>query len=230
VPMKYSLKLAASVLALALLTGIAAFADTPVIQILSPTGSVVAPGFPFSQPITIQITHDSLDDLNVFNVKIGATLETAVSLIGDDVGNPFGSGSSCAAVLTASGRTCSVVGNTATLVFPWQVPSAGSYLLWTTVRHQGHGQDGVATDEETVAFSLISVGYPAPPAIANAYINSTDLKSGAPKVRGCVISQIAANHAHDQKYNAPPGPYNEALVKADVDYLWPLCGGGAPKR
>jgi hypothetical protein len=97
-------------------------------------------------------------------------------------------------------------------------------VIEIVARHQG----AEGSDEETVLVGVVSASYPAPPAIANAYINSTNLKSSAPKVRGCVLNQIAAKHANGQQYGAAPGPYNEAAIQADVVTFWPSCGGGTP--
>jgi hypothetical protein len=49
------------------------------------------------------------------------------------------------------------------------------------------------------------------------------LKKSSATTRGCVISQIAQLHGQTQKYNPPPGPYNNALVQSDVLAFWPAC-------
>jgi hypothetical protein len=70
----------------------------------------------------------------------------------------------------------------------------------------------------------LSVEYPAPPAIANAYINSTStLKNLFGKKRGCIINEIAQRHGQQEAYGAKPGPYNEALVQSDVLFFGASC-------
>jgi hypothetical protein len=81
------------------------------------------------------------------------------------------------------------------------------------------------SDTQTATFVLLmGVEYPAPPAIANAFINANgSLKKASPTVRGCVINQIALLHGQTQKYNPPPGPYNNSLVQNEVLTFWPTC-------
>jgi hypothetical protein len=93
-------------------------------------------------------------------------------------------------------------------------------VITASVKHQS--ETGAVT--ETVTFSIVAVEYPAPPAIANAYINQLYGGRGAARVRGCVINQIAANHVAG-RYGPKGGPYDNALVQSDVRYFWPLCGG-----
>jgi hypothetical protein len=81
-----------------------------------------------------------------------------------------------------------------------------------------------------VAFDLqtIAIEYPAPPAIANAYINSLGAaikKAFTAGARGCVISDIAQNHGQLEKYGPKPGPYNVAMVQQDVRIYSTGCGG-----
>jgi hypothetical protein len=81
------------------------------------------------------------------------------------------------------------------------------------------------SDTQTATFVLLmGIEYPAPPAIANAFINTNgSLKKASPTVRGCVINQIALLHGQTQKYNPPPGPYNNSLVQNEVLTFWPTC-------
>lgn len=78
------------------------------------------------------------------------------------------------------------------------------------------------TDEDAATFNLVAVEYPAPPATANAYVNS-NYKSLGVKKRGCVISQIANNHAQLSKYGPKGGPYDNPLVRSGVDSYIGTC-------
>lgn len=190
-------------------------ADTPVINVTSPTGTVFVSSFPYAATITLSIHHTSLSGLNVLEVSVDGSSITGV------IGNPFDNGNQCrpTAFSGTVGSTCNTSSdNDATVSVPWSVPAPGTYSVSIRTRHQG--DEG--TDTEDVTFSLVAVEYPAPPAIANAYINATYKKS-APKVRGCVISQIANNHAQLSKYGPKGGPYDNAMVKADVDVYIGAC-------
>jgi hypothetical protein len=149
-------------------------------------------------------------------------LVNGASLFASAVGDPFGTSNECKSPnLTSVTITCSTNGSDeATFGIPWTVPAPGTHTITVSIKHQ----NDIGEDEETVTFSLIAVEYPAPPAIANAYINRTFPKSAA-KVRGCVISQIAEKHAHDSAYGPKGGPYDSALVEADVLSFWAPCGG-----
>jgi hypothetical protein len=71
---------------------------------------------------------------------------------------------------------------------------------------------------------MLAVEYPAPPAVANAYINSDPTYKAAPgKKRGCIISKVAEKHAKWSDdpyvgYGPKGGPYIEEAIEADVDY------------
>ena len=200
-----ALALIASLLAFAPATKVQA--DTPVINVTSPTGTVFVSSFPYSTTIALSIHHISLKDLNVLEVTVDGTSLTGV------IGNPFDNSSQCRPAAFVGGTTCNTSSSDdATVTVPWSVPGPGTYSVGVRIRHGG--AEGV--DEEDVSFTLVAVEYPAPPATANAYINST-YKGISAKKRGCVISQIANNHAHDSKYGPKGGPYDNDLVRADVD-------------
>ena len=203
---------------LALMASLLAFApppnakaDTPVITINSPTGTVFVSSFPYNTTIGLSIHHVSLKDLNVLEVTVDGNTLTGV------IGNPFDNSNQCRSAAFVGGSTCNTSSDDdATVTVPWSVPGPGTYSVGVRIRHQGN--EGI--DEEDVTFNLVAIEYPAPPAIANGYINSVYKKLSATK-RGCVISQIANNHAHDSKYGPKGGPYDSDLVKADVDtYLY----------
>ena len=188
-------------------------ADTPVINITSPTGTVFVSSFPYATTISLSIHHVSLSNLNVLEVTVDGNSLTGI------IGNPFDGSNQCRPVAFVGGTTCNTSStDDATVTVPWSVPAPGTYSVGVRIRHQG--SEGI--DEEDVTFSLVAVEYPAPPAIANGYINSV-YKGISAKKRGCVISLIANNHAHDSKYGPKGGPYDNDLVKADVDTYIYAC-------
>jgi hypothetical protein len=208
-----------------LLIAAAAFAQAPTINITGPTGTVFVSSFPFGTNITMQISHPAgLANLQVFDVAVAQVSPVSVPYtLLTHVGNPFDQNGACSNQMTAANQisACSVNTGVANVSVMWQVQAAGTYSVKVTLKY--HGADGI--DIEPVTFELLlSVEYPAPPAIANAFINGNPiLKKGASTVRGCVISQIAQLHGQTHKYNPPPGPYNVPLVQSDVTAFWPGC-------
>lgn len=197
--------------------------DTPGVSISSPTGTVFSASFPFTLPISFTVSHAEVKDLNVLDVQVnGASIFTG----GNPIGNPFkgpGNTNVCSSAMVLPNiSACNVAdpGN-ASATAPWTVPAPGTYTVVVSVRHQGL----TGEDEEEVMVSQLTAEYPAPPAVANAYINA-NLK-GTGKVRGCVISQIAENHAKDSRYGPKGGPYDEDMIHSDVLHYWAQCGGGA---
>jgi hypothetical protein len=199
------------------------WANAPVLEIDPVDGSTIfVAGFPVSIDITSKITHSPLSSVNAFDVQ-----ESGVSILPlGALGNPFPSNLCSVAQMDAAHgvSSCSVSGDTGTVVTPWTVTGPGLYSLSIEARHQGNE----GTDEADVSVLLLNVEYPAPPAVANAYINSLALalrKLFVSGVRGCVISQIAENHAKVEKYGPKGGPYNTALIQSDVRAYGPACGG-----
>ncbi|CAN5692332.1 hypothetical protein BH20ACI4_BH20ACI4_28340 [soil metagenome] len=188
-------------------------ADTPTISITGPSGTVFVPGFPYNTTIDFTISHADLNDLNALRVDIdGNQLH--------NFGNPFSTtacnsgGGNLAGVATL----CSVAAGTATVKIPWSVPGPGTYTISVSVKHNGAEGEEV----ETATFVLTAIEYPAPPAVANAYLNTFTPKVNAKK-RGCVISQIANNHAQNSKYGPKGGPYDETLIRSDTDLYLAGC-------
>jgi hypothetical protein len=67
------------------------------------------------------------------------------------------------------------------------------------------------------AAAIPQQGFPAPPAIANAFIRSNaDLSALQPRTQGCIVSNIAQQQAHHLAYGPRGGPYDEAAVRAAV--------------
>lgn len=192
-------------------------ADTPTLEITAPSGTVYLASFPSLQSLSLKLTHNELDDVNVFRVFVNG-----VSLIDSNtIGNPFDSSNACRAQLAAVTSSCVTNGlDQATIVVPWNVPGPGTYTVTTEVRHGGQGREEEAA---TIVFALITVEYPAPPAIANAYINRTYGARAGAKTRGCVINQVAEQHAKYERYGPKGGPYNDALVYSDVQAYWGPC-------
>ncbi len=201
-------------------------ADAPVISITGPTGTQYV-SFPWNGTITFNLSHagvhgnkpGDLGHINNLEVKVNGTSIAYVE-------NPFSTNNqtdvvSCSATLNAVG-TCNMGGdnNNATVSVPWLVNDPGSYTITVSTKHQG--AEGL--DEEEVALSLVAVEYPAPPAVANAFMNTTYTKAQlSSKKRGCIVSAIAGNHAKEEKYGAKGGPYNDALIQADVLSYFSSC-------
>jgi hypothetical protein len=210
---------------LAASSAMAAGGVPPTINITGPTGTVIVSSFPFSTNITMQISHpDGLDKLEVFDVQTSQISPSPSSYaLLTKIGNPFDQNGACSNQMIPANQIsgCLVNSGVATVSAMWQVPTAGTYSVQVTLKYKG--AEGIDTQDATFIL-LLAIEYPAPPAIANAFINATSsLKKGAPTVRGCVINQIAQLHGQTQKYNPPPGPYNVSLVQSDVLAFWPAC-------
>jgi hypothetical protein len=190
-------------------------ADAPVLTINSPSGTVYVASFPSNQQLSLTLTHNQLNNLNVLEVFVDG-----VSLTGT-IGNPFDNANACKAPnITTVTSTCVTNGlDQATFTVPWVVPGPKTYTVTASVKHQGDEGDVTGT----VTFALIAVEYPAPPAIANAFINATYGARAGAKIRGCVLNQIAEQHAKFERYGPKGGPYNNNLVYSDVTALWGQC-------
>lgn len=212
--MRNTVKLAALTGALVSWAAVAA-ADSPVVTLLGPGGTIFSPSFPVQTTVDFTIAHTPINAVKDLDV----TIDDA-SLLGGEI-KPFVD-FTCSAALAGLATSCSVDDNTGTVSIPWQVPAPGTYAIVVTVAHgNDEGTDG---DEVSYEIVLVDVEYPAPPAVANAYINAT-FKKAAPKVRGCIVSSIANNHAMDSKYGPKGGPYAAALIEADVVEYRTACGG-----
>jgi hypothetical protein len=210
----------------------ACMAADPVITVTGPTGTIFVSSFPYSAPITFAVyngpstdnaaTNAELKNLNVLEVSVNGTQ------IFGTAGNPFDNDNACTSQMSLpTVLNCSVLNaNNATITVPWSIPAPGTYLIAVTVKNRGDEGEGTGT----LNVNLLSVEYPAPPAIANQYINEVSaLKSAAPKIRGCVLNEIAREHGQNQKYGPAPGPYNNLLVKQDVKVFWTSpCNGTWP--
>lgn len=201
-----------------------ALAHQPLVDITSPTGTVYLASFPADVPVAFTVSHPDgeVRQLNVLEV----TVDNAVITNGGfSLGSPFqgpGNVNSCAKVLgTAGFSSCNLIDSSNVEVGAnWTVPGPGNYVLAVSVRHTNE----IGEDSEEVAIMTLSAEFPAPPAVANAYINA-QYPSIKGKVRGCVISAIAELHAKDSAYGPKGGPYADAVIRNDVDDFRGLCGG-----
>jgi hypothetical protein len=127
---------------------------------------------------------------------------------------------------------CSDLGDGAgEVTFSAGVNEPGTYALSVTATRLSGPNLTTWCDDEAVEVSLqlVAVEFKAPPALANEYINSLDGRLNG-KRRGCVISQIAHNHAQLSLYgpkggDASIGPYGYDVeqIMHDVDYYLSTC-------
>jgi hypothetical protein len=151
----------------------------------APTGPLYVSSFPYSAPITFSIYHGPSTDSpsttsELKNVGVLDVLVNGTSLFGQPIGNPFGNTNTCSSdMVLPKVSNCAVQNaNNATVTVPWSIPGPGSYVLLVSAKHQ----NDVGDDTETLQVFVVTAGYPAPPAIANAYINANaPLKAAAPK-------------------------------------------------
>ena len=100
---------------------------------------------------------------------------------------------------------------------PRRFDSVGSQLTWRATA-------SVVAPRVNWPEKEVSVEYPAPPAVANAYLNATYTKQQLnAKRRGCIVSQIADNHAKDSKYGPKGGPHNTDEIEDDAEYYFLNC-------
>lgn len=194
-----------------------AWAHAPTVDIVSPSGPQYVQGFPAVVQVTLQLSHIhptngncQLDAISQLKVTAQHANDAAPSLIHENA-DPTLSADPTLPFCTT------------THAFDWSVGAPGSYTLLLSTKHGA----GEATDsEENIEFFMLAVEYPAPPAVANAYINSMPLYKAAPgKKRGCIISKVAEKHAKwsdDPYYGYGPkgGPYDEEAIKEDVDIYY----------
>lgn len=184
----------------------AAYAFEPVVEITAPADGTVqyVSSFPVSVPVEVQFS--------LFNTT-GNCINNAVNLLEVTATPDGGSPSVIYSEDPNLGNTCP-----STINFNWSVGAAGAYTLELTATHGN--DDGTDTVSVEYILQTVSVEYPAPPAIANAYINANpDLKKLQAKRRGCIISQIAQKHGQLEYYGPKPGPYDEGLIESDVNSL-----------
>lgn len=202
-------------LALVLGLGGVALADTPNVNITSPVSgaTVYVTTFPYTISISFTLAHSQLKNLTNLAVQVGGTdLFTPVNPFKNAPAAQENQPTDDLLAITGAGGVTVSDSDHATVTVPWTVASPGDYTIAVLTQHRSD----VGLDEETVTISSVAVEYPAPPAVANAYINA-NYKSIAGKKRGTIISVIAENQAKSEKYGPRGGPYDEDLIKADVD-------------
>lgn len=192
-------------------------ASPPALNITSPTGTVYSAVFPYTQPVATQITMTAgaLGNLTGFNVKIDST-----SITGNL--NAYAENTNqCTTAVTTDGKSCTSDGSAVgTITVPWTVSAIGTYTITVVARYRNDvGQD---TEQVTVANSTAE--YPAPPAVANAYINTSTWRTYLTgKQRGCVISKIAEQHGKFSAYGPKGGPYSASAIEQAVGSFAGSC-------
>ena len=198
-----------------------ALADTPTVQITEPSGQIfLSPGdFPYAVDVKTLLTHSELKDLNVLDVLVDGS---SILPGGDPIGSPFDNGNGCSSNVTnnAAVTSCTTNGsNQANVGVNWSIPDFGNYTLEVSVKHRGD----TGVDDETLEVLSLSVEWPAPPAVANAYLKANPGILASKKQHGCVISQIAEMHAKESFFGPKGGPYDTGLIEDWVDSFASSC-------
>lgn len=206
-------------LAVAAMLSTAAQADNgpaPTLNITSPSGTIFLASFPATVTIQYSVAMNGSGELkNLQNLNV---LVNNASLYGAANGvNAFSNANNslndCTGVAAMSPNTCNRTdAYNATLTVPWVITGPGNYAVVISGKYQGD----VGIDSETITVATVAAEYPAPPAVANAFINSGGAWPMTGKQRGCVISKIADQHAHYSAYGPKGGPYDEAAIRAAV--------------
>lgn len=188
----------------------------PLLSITSPTGTVTLNGFPAIVPVVTSVTmqQDQLARLTQFNVQVNNNTLTGADL------NPYRQDNTCAVMPT--GVTCAAFSSTSgTITAPMTVSGPGTYTITATTQLQN--VEGYTT--ESVSFTTVSIEWPAPPAVANGYINSDSTVRAmvTARQRGCIISKIAEQHAQFSAYGPKGGPYVEAAIHNAVHNFMSQC-------
>lgn len=209
--------------AVASILSASAFAAAPTVQITEPTSAnvVYSDTFPFVQPISFTLgattrsqgggeVDAQLKDLGVLDVQVDS-----VTIVngGNPIGNPFTNTNACASILTTGGNSCTPSdAKNAAVSVPWQVGAPGQYTITVSAKIQS----AEGEDQEVVLVELLNAEYPAPPAVANAYIKANPSVLASKKQHGCVISMIADEHAKYLTFGPKGGPYDNDLVASYV--------------
>jgi hypothetical protein len=209
------------------------YANAPTVTILSPTtGNTIFAGptdFPLTVPVSFRVNHydaganppaTEKDMRDVGEVKVSIARTAPSNLAYADIAvldHPWKNGSSvgCNPANPASVTSCGVTGNTqGNATVSWSATGFGTYSVKVTAKHAST----TGQDEETgivIAEEIVSVEWPAPPAIANAYINANYRRVSATQ-RGCIIKKITERD-HLRLYGERPGPYNNTAIQTDVE-------------
>ena len=216
-----------------------AYASAPTVTILSPaTGNTifaVPADFPITVPVSFRVTHydaganppateKNLRDVSEVKVSISQTAPGSVAYADIAVlDHPWQNGSSvgCNPANPSAVTSCGVTGNTqGDATVSWSANGFGTYSVKVTAQHAS----AVGQDEETgivIAEEVVNVEWPAPAAIANAYINANYTRTAATQ-RGCIVRKITERD-HLRLYNERPGPYNTIAIQTDVELFRANC-------
>jgi hypothetical protein len=190
----------------------------PTLNITSPTASG-GPIFFGTFPAVVNIAYTvqmnggiELKSLSNLDVTINGT-----SLYGgpqDAFSNAAGSANQCQGVAASAPHACNALDAfNASLTARWEVPAVGEYTIVVSGKHKSE----TGEDVEVVQVAQLSAEYPAPPAVANAYINAKPRSWITSTQRGCIIKQVAEQHGQYAAYGPKGGPYNVALIQAAVE-------------
>jgi hypothetical protein len=222
-----SRKILAAALAVAAMScsGIAAAQAVTNVSVVEPTGTIYVTGFPATVGVKLSIdarnpAGNCAND-GIAEIKVGATGTEPGNDTRDEILHDDDDPVSLVDEEGNNSTTCP-----AYYLFDWSVPQPDTYTLDVFVRR---GQVEGETDEEVVIeLQMVSVEYPAPPSVANAYINNDpNLKALPGRQRGCVISMVAQKHAKlagtEDGYGPKGGPYDEQKIKDDVVDFFQTC-------
>lgn len=196
----------------------------PTLNITSPTasgGPIIFGTFPAVMNIayTVQMNGGiELKSLTNLDVTVNG-----VSLYGgpqNAFSNSAGNANQCQGVVTTAPNTCnSLDAFNASLSARWNVASVGEYTIVVSGKHKSE----TGEDMEVVQVSQLSAEYPAPPAVANAYINTKPRTWLTSTQRGCIIKQVAEQHGQYAAYGPKGGPYNVPLIQSAVESFASGC-------
>lgn len=175
------------------------------VDIISPSDTQYVPGFPANINVTLSIDLKNsagncvTNGIKSIEVTAQEELDLSPTLI-HSADNPINNDT----------QTCP-----APYSFVWSVPGPGNYTLVVEVNH---GSD-TGSEETTIGVVLLAVEWPAPPAVANAFLKEKcqKMKGGT---HGAIISEIAY-WFNQGDFNPKPGPYNETKIKEYVVNIAP---------
>jgi hypothetical protein len=207
-----------------------AFAAAPIVEITEPTAenTVFSDTFPFTQPISFSLeattrkqgqtdVNAELKDLGVLDIQVD---QVTIFNNGEPIGSPFTNDNLCHSSLISNSSSCEVTDSeNASVTVPWSVPAPGEYVISVSVKIQSDEGE----DVETVLVELLNAEFPAPPAVANAYLRTNPTVLVHKRHQGCVISGIAEQHAKYETFGPKGGPYKTDLIEAWVVSLASDC-------
>lgn len=196
----------------------------PTLHITSPTANA-GPIFFGTFPAVVNVAYAvqmnggiELKDLTNLNVTVNG-----VSLYGgpqDAFSNASGFANQCQGVVAAAPHSCNALDAfNANLSARWSVLAVGEYTIVVSGKHKSQ----TGEDMEVIQVAQLSAEYPAPPAVANAYINTKPRSWLTSTQRGCVIKQVAEQHGQYAAYGPKGGPYNASLIQAAVESFASGC-------